>query len=191
MSTPEGGAFNLENILQRVFKNTYRALQVVPKYTEYTVHPWGRGNLTTSGVQYTSVSSGSTLAGSSATYFGIDPSATINPANADDIDDLDELEMAITFRAMKVSTAAVGSSLGYKLQGKNSSNSTWTDLSSTKQYLMTTAWVERTLSGYADVSGNVNVIPFNLRLAAINKTLGDAKLRIKNSSYVKIKGKKS
>ena len=181
----------LEGMIQKLYDDTLRALRVMEKYAEYTVHPFARGGLTTSGVQYTNVTSGSTA--SSASYFIVDAAATVSPIAAGrDADDLDEIELGLTAEFRKDTTAAAGSTIGYKWQIKGNANTTWTDLSTTKSLVATTAFVERTLSGYFTTTGtNYKTLPIDIRLVMLNKTAGNAVARIKSSSYVKIKAKHS
>ncbi len=181
----------LEGMVQKLYDDTLRASRVMEKYAEYTVHPFARGSLTTSGVQYTNVTSGSTA--SSASYFIVDAAATVSPVAAGrDADDLDEIELGLTAEFKKDTTAAAASSLGYQWQIKGNANTTWTALCSTKQIVATTAFVARTLSGYFTNSGtNYKTLPVDIRLVMMNKTKGSGLARIKSSSYVKIKAKHS
>jgi len=180
----------MEEIIRHVYKDTYRALQVMEKYNAYTIHPFGRGSLTTDGVQYSGVTTGST---GTTDWKTVDSAATIRPiAPTDDTDDMDELELGLTAEFKNSSVTTGKTTLGYVWQIKDDTETTWTNLHTTKSVASThTTWTARTLSGRITPAAGYNKLPFNIRLRMMNKKASHGLARIKNSSYVKVMSKVS
>lgn len=143
---------------------------------EHTEYPFGRGNLTADGIQWS--------AEKDTTTAGVDievESVTIKPPAKGA---LMEVEFGVTaaFRAVSSATADIT----YKWQARNEGG-TWVDLHTavTKTDIGTT-YVEETRSGRFQLVSNFNAIPFEVRLIVQCNEANEGRAKAKSSSYVRM-----
>lgn len=106
---------------------------------------------------------------------------------------LDELEAGLTAQFMSTKGTS-GTTVGFRWEYKDDSENSWAALSTWRTFKAgTSTAVSRTLSGYAPLTTGYNKLPLEVRLRLYKKASADgkAKGRIKNSSYVAIKVKKT
>ena len=197
------GELSGEEVLQKVYGSTARyigirptvayhdtqlALMMIQKNYPYTVHPFGRGNLSSDGVVY----SAEVNASATATTVTV-LTSTIEAPGIDET--IDEVEFGLTaaFKALKdTSTAPTATTLTWYWEAKNSTATAWTVISTARKFGSTT-YADRTQSGRFATVTNFNSLPFNIRLR-MKCSAGAAnrgRAKIKNSSYVTVKCKKS
>ena len=144
---------------------------------EHVEHPFGRGDLTADGIQWSTETDTTTA----DTDVAID-TATVRPPA---LGDLIEVEFGLTaaFRAVSSGTADVT----YKWQARNKGG-TWVDLHSavTKADIGTT-YVEESRSGRFLAEASFNQLPFDVRLVVQCDEADEGRAKIKNSSYVRVK----
>ena len=144
---------------------------------EHVEHPFGRGDLTADGIQWSTETDTTTA----DTDVAID-TATVRPPA---LGDLIEVEFGLTaaFRAVSSGTADVT----YKWQARNKGG-TWVDLHSavTKADIGTT-YVEESRSGRFLAEAGFNQLPFDIRLVVQCDEADEGRAKIKNSSYVRVK----
>ncbi|MFH1650891.1 MAG: hypothetical protein ABID87_02135 [Chloroflexota bacterium] len=143
---------------------------------EHKEYPFGRGNLTADGVQW-SAEVDTTTADTDVAVAGV----TIQPPA---LGALLEVEFGLTaaFRAVSSGTADVT----YKWQARNLGG-TWVDLHTavTKTNIGTT-YVEETRSGRFPLAANFNSLPFEVRLVVQCNEANEGRAKVKNSSYIRI-----
>lgn len=150
------------------------------------------GNLTTLGSQYNTFTTQSTGITSNTSALKTAFSSTINFPGLEGLY-IDEFEAGLTVEFK--STAVAATTVGYLWQMKNSTGSTWTNITAveTTKGSTTTTPTARTVSGYrlyrdSSLSTGYNKLPINLRLRFFAKSAASAaKIRVKNSSYVAVK----
>ena len=154
---------------------------VVGKIVEIIEHPFGKGNLTSDGVQWSDEAT-STL----GTYVDVE-SITINqitPAGGPGGEGtLIEVEFGITW-AQKCD-GATDKAIG-KIQARNK-DGTWTNLmNGITNATAGTTYEERTYSGRFETVANFQKVPFDVKvMVKSNGTTNNAIGKVKNSSYVK------
>ena len=157
----------------------------------YVAHLVG-GALTTAGTQYTSYTTQSTGLTSNSSALKTVLSSTINFPGLEGLY-IDELEAGLTIE--ELSTAVAATTFGYVWQMKNSTGSSWTNITAVKtaKGSTTTTPLSQTVSGVrlhrdSSLSTGYNKLPINLRLRFFAKSAAaKAKVRVKSSSYVAIK----
>lgn len=177
--------------VEKGFRDSWSTVEDMPVY--YAPRHEARtfrlltGNLTTDGVQRSGFTSSSGTP-SSNQIFTVS-TATITWPGLDGFY-ADELEAGLTC-GLRSSSGTSGTTIGFRWELKNSTGSTWQAMHSTYKKVKagTSTDVERTFSGYASLGLGYNKLPLHIRLRAFARQKG--KLRIKNSSYVAIKVKKS
>ncbi len=182
-------AYDQEKVIVNSYAQGEQALKLLMGNYPHVVHPFGKGLLTTSGVQYSTASTGSTGITTNSSAQNIVVSSTISlpgfgstqPAS------VNEIEFGLTAE-MKATTA--GTTLKFLWDVKNATASAWTALHAINTYVTTGAntYYPKTYSGYATVPTKV---PFNIRLRMWNKKASVGTFRVKNSSYIRIKSKLS
>ena len=144
---------------------------------EHVEHPFGKGNLTSDGIQWS--------AEKDTTTPNVDVEVECVTVRPPALGDLLEVEFGLTatFRAVTTATA----DLIYKWQARNKGG-TWVDLHSavTKTNIGTT-YVEETRSGRFKPVANFNALPFEVRLVLQCNEENEGRAKIKNSSYVRVK----
>ena len=158
----------------------------------YTVHPYAFG-MSTSSAKFTTLSLQSTAATSGSSSYKTHFATTISWPGFSTAYPLpiDEAEFSMIFRANTTSTKA-GSSIGYRWEWKNKGESTWQALSTWRKCKSSASGgATRTITGYATLGAGYNKVPFNLRLRTYNKVAAKITMKLKNTSYVIIKGKRS
>jgi hypothetical protein len=157
----------------------------------YTIHPYGMGYLTTAGSQYSTLSAVSTAATTKSTGYKVHLATTISWPGFSTVSSMviDEAEFGLTFQLYTTSTAK--STYGWRWEWKDKGQSTWQALSTYRTLASTAVGAERTVSGYAKLGTGYGKVPFNLRFRTYNKGAKKYFVRIKNSSYVIVKGKRS
>ncbi len=205
--------FNANQVLSRSYKSTVNFIAVkdkgvpssnmydttelaswfIQRNYEYVVHPFNSSYLTSNGAQYTAPTTpGSTSISSKTTRCHTAVSSTINWPGLDG-SFIDEIEFGLT-AAIRGATATA-STMGYFWQWKNATATTvaasWKYLTPPASCEASTAYVDRTFSGYAQTGAGRNKLPINIRLLFWAKTVSKGAIKIKNSSYVKIKAKKT
>jgi hypothetical protein len=161
-----------------------------PRHQQNIVH-FVTGAPTTSGVVYTTASYKGTTVGSSKSsgiFVVNDSTFNIKYPGLEGFY-VDELELGLTIAAR--STGAQ-STFGYNWQIKNSTGSTWQNITTYKTYKATTlTWDERTLShNNVTVATGYNRMPLVIRLRAYSKSK-NGYVKVKSSSYAAIKVKKT
>ncbi len=143
---------------------------------EHTEHPFGRGNLTSDGVQWSAEKTTSTN-----DYEAVEEVTISPPALGAVI----EYEFALTC-AVKSSGAAEG--VLFKWQARNKGG-TWVDLHSEVTYAAdASTYKEYTYSGRVKPAANLNSVPFDVRLLIKSGAAGgeNAVGKMKSSSYVRV-----
>ncbi len=160
----------------------------------YVAHLVG-GAITTAGIQYTAYTTQTTGITSNSSALKTALSSTISWPGLEG-KNIDEAEFGITVSML--STAVALTTFGYLVSMKNSTGSTWQNISAMETTLGSTVIAtprERTLSGvrlYRDgsLATGYNKLPINLRIQFFAKSAtAKAKMRIKASSYVAIKAR--
>jgi len=145
--------------------------------TEHTEYPFGRGDLTADGIQWS--------AEKDTTTAGIDvevESVTITPPALGVVLEV-EFGLTAAFRAVSSATA----DLTYKWQARNKGG-TWVDLHSAVQKTdIGTTYVEETRSGRFKMVANFNSVPFEVRLIIQCNEANQGRAKTKNSSFVRVK----
>ena len=143
---------------------------------EHTEYPFAKGDLTSDGIQWS--------AEKDTTTADIDvevESVTVKPPT---LGEMIEVEFGLTaaFRAVSSATA----DLKYKWQARNKGG-TWVDLHTqvTKTDIGTT-YVEETWSGHFKTVANFDSLPFEIRLIIQCNEANEGRVKIKNSSYVRV-----
>ncbi len=153
------------------------------------------GAITTAGIQYSAYTTQTTGITSKSSALKVALSSTISWPGLEG-KYIDEAEFGITVSAL--STAVAATTFGYLVSIKNSTGSTWTNISAmetTKGSTVIATPTERTLSGvrlYRDSSlaAGYNKLPINLRIQFFAKNASSkTKMRIKASSYVALKAR--
>ncbi len=143
---------------------------------ENTEYPFGTGNLTSDGIQWS--------AEKDTTTIGVDAEVECVTVQPPALGALMEVEFGLTaaFRAVSSATA----DLTYKWQARNQGG-TWVDLHTavTKTDIGTT-YVEETRSGRFKLVSDFNAIPFEVRLIIQCNEANQGRAKVKNSSYVRV-----
>ena len=147
---------------------------------EIVMHPFGSGNLTKDGQQFSTPSTTGTASNALA---------TVGPATAQPpvVGDLYELEVGLTSAIRQDSTAP--STVQWMWQARNIGQSLWRDLMAAYDSTATesTAYVENTYSGRINLNAQLDRLPFEIQLvvrrADASGLLGIGK--IKGSTYIK------
>ena len=143
---------------------------------EHIEHPFGKGNLTSDGVQWSAEKTTSTDGYETVEEVTVSPPA---------LGSVIEFEFGLTCAVKSSSTAE---SVLFKWQARNSGGS-WVDLHSEVTYAANAStYREYTYSGRFQPATNFNSVPFNIRLQIKSGAAGgeNAVGKTKNSSYVKI-----
>lgn len=155
------------------------------------------GDLTTAGIQYSAYTTQTTGITSGSSALKTVLSSTLSWPGLEGRN-IDEAEFGITVEFKSTgATAALVTTLGYIVQMKNSTGSTWKLISAVETTKSTTGAtpVSRTLSGYrlhrdSSLATGYNKLPINVRIQFFAKSqAGKSKLRVKSSSYVAIKAR--
>jgi len=143
---------------------------------EHVEHPFGRGNLSSDGVQWSAEKTTSTNDYETAEEVTINPPA---------LGAIIEFEFGLTCAVKSSSTLE---SVLFKWQARNKGG-TWVDLHSEVTYAAdASAYKEYTYSGRFQPMANFNAVPFDVRLTVKSRGVGgeNAVGKTKNSSYVKV-----
>lgn len=143
---------------------------------EHIEHPFGKGNLTATGVQYSTAVDTTT-----ANVDVAIETVIVQPPN---LGNIVEFEFALTAAFCAVSTATAD--LIYQWQARNK-DGTWVNLhvAVTKTNINTT-YVEETYSGRFMPTANFNAVPFDVRLIIQCNEANEGRAKTKNSSYIKL-----
>lgn len=141
---------------------------------EYTDRFVG-GSLTSNGIQYSPIIR-ATTASSDVVVF----TRTITPPKAGTITYTD---FGLTAEFSTASGVLSGTTMVFKWQAKNSEDSSWADLHSGINMLVSTGWVAGTVQGY--YTSAVTVAPFDVRLT-LNCGDLNGQARVHNASYAKV-----
>lgn len=180
-----------EEVIRKVFEDSAWALRTVRQDEPYIEHPFARGGLTSDGIQYGSAqaTTGSSVyvtVSSATVYPRISTAASTRYTNQR----IKELEFGLTGNFISCSTVSTTAMAVFKWQAKDRSESCWTVLytssGSTASFINSTAYVDRTVSGYANVTTGLQNMPLDIRLQIKSGKATAAAGRVKNSSYVKI-----
>jgi len=153
----------------------------VGKVQDFTIHPWGAGSLQVNGVQYGHVYNATTT----NTYVTTNAKAfnVIADTYPGGVGAFEELEMGLTAAFQGNATTRCD----MKWQGRNliPLAAAWVDIRPDEEVSLTTAWAEKTVSGYVLPQDNFNSVPFEVRMQyrVNHANIGIAK--IKNSSYIR------
>ena len=164
----------------------------------YIVHAFGKGALTSNGVQWDSTGATTTEAQvASSTDSDLATtikSVTVQPVAGSDPKDyaydspILEIEFALT-AAFRITTDAAAVCT-YKWQAKEHdlSDTSWVNLTSWNTTAPGTTFLETTHSGYFNVQTNLEKIPVDIRLLLYNGTASStqAQGKTKNSSYTRV-----
>ncbi len=140
-----------------------------------TFHPFGRGNLASNGVQYSTPAT-------SVLNAAVDVEAVTIALPVDGA--IKELELGITWR--QKCSGTVDGAVG-KVQGRNSGG-TWIDLmTAATNTTVGTTNQEFTYSGYIAPVTGFNAVPFDLKVITYSSgTTDNAIAQVKNSSFVTV-----
>ena len=187
-----GSSLSAEEVLQHAYGVPEASINILMRNYPYTAHPYGKG-ITTAGSKWTTNSRVSTGASSNSSGYKAHFATTITwpGLTTGTAMYLDELEVGLTFNVDTTSTA-VKSTFGYRFEWKDKGQSTWQALSTWRVVASTKATtLARTLSGYAITGTGYQKVPFNLRLRTYNRVSKNYTFRLKNTSYVVVKPRRS
>ena len=162
-----------------MIKNHVAAASVKSARLDYTLHPFGKGNLTTDGVQYSTE-----VTSIGDTYTAIEAITITTPTGYT----LEEIEFGLT-NALKSSGATEG--VNYKAQASDDGSS-WEDISAEQTYAANaSSYADKLLAGRKTPSGNwlATGATFQVRVVAKSASAGGetASGKAKNSSYIILK----
>lgn len=143
---------------------------------EHVEHPFGKGNLTSNGVQWSAEKTTST-----DDYEAVEEATVSPPA----LGAIIEYEFGLT---CAVKSSGATEAVLFKWQARNKGG-TWVDLHSEVTYAAdASAYKEYTYSGRFKPVANFNAVPFDVRLVIKSGAAGgeNAVGKTKNSSYVKV-----
>lgn len=143
---------------------------------EHVEHPFGKGNLTSNGVQWSAEKTAST-----DDYEAVEEATVSPPA----LGAIIEYEFGLT---CAVKSSGATEAVLFKWQARNKGG-TWVDLHSEVTYAAdASAYKEYTYSGRFKPVANFNAVPFDVRLVIKSGAAGgeNAVGKTKNSSYVKV-----
>jgi len=144
---------------------------------EHTERPFGKGDLTSDGLQWCSEIDTTTA----DTDVEVE-SVTINPPA---LGRVISVEFGLTAAVKAVSSATAD--LIYKWQARNK-DGTWVDLhTAVTKTDIGTAYVEETRSGRFKPVTNFDSLPFEVRLIIQCNEANEGRAKIKNSSYIRVK----
>ncbi|MBN2238999.1 MAG: hypothetical protein JW712_04440 [Dehalococcoidales bacterium] len=150
---------------------------MAPAVVDYVEHPFGRGILSSNGVQF-----GQEKTTSTNDYESVEE-VTISPPR---LGKVLEFEFGLT---CAVKSSGTGESVKFKWQARNKGG-TWVDLTDEITYAADASdYKEYTYSGRFNPEENFNSIPFDMRLVIKSGSAGgeNAIGKTKNSSYVRAK----
>ncbi len=149
--------------------------QDIRGYLEDLEFPFGKGDLTSNGIQYSDE-----VTESAGTATEVE-SVSINPPGSGDI-----IEVMFSITVATKSSDGVND-VEVTVQARNDSG-TWVTIGSYTETTPDTTYGEQTLSGTFETETNFNFVPFDIRVTVAdedgNKT---ATAKVKNSSWVKVK----
>jgi len=147
------------------------------------LHPFGIGNLTDDGEQFSTPATSGTAESTYATV-------TLGTAEIGFSAGIHELEFGLTSAIRSESTAP--STVSWLWQARNV-NSTVIDEASFQDLMSAdstategTAYVENTYSGRATLNANLCKLPFEIQLKVMSSAVSDGVAKAKNSSYIKV-----
>ncbi len=143
---------------------------------EHVEHPFGKGDLTSDGIQWSAEKTTSTDDYETVEEVNINPPA---------LGTVIEFEFGLT---CAVKSSGATESILFKWQARNKGG-TWVDLHSEVTYPAdASAYSEYTYSGRFKPAANFNAVPFDVRLAVKSGGAGgeNAIGKTKSSSYVKV-----
>jgi hypothetical protein len=144
---------------------------------EHVEYPFGKGNLTADGIQWSAETDTTTA----DTDVSIETVEIKPPARGA----LIEIEFGLTAAFKAVSSATAD--LIYKWQARNKGGS-WVDLhTAASKANIGTTYVEETYSGRFMPTANFNSLPCEVRLALQCNEANEGRAKVKNSSYVRVK----
>ncbi len=156
---------------------------------EIILHPFGEGNLTKDGQQFSTPSTTATAANAYAT---VGPATAWPPV----LGDMVELEVGLTSAIRQDATAP--STVQWMWQARNlnpdgtviATGLAWRNLMAAYDSTVTesTAYVENTYSGRINLNNTLDRLPFEIQLVVLrNDTTGRLGIgKAKNSSYIKV-----
>lgn len=154
---------------------------IVGKVLEFIEYPFGKGDLTSDGVQHCANISTTTNA-----VNVVVETKTLEAINADyptgGRGTIVEVEMGLTSRVCAVSANA--SVVKYCWQARNKGGN-WVDLFAQQSVTPTTAWVTNTFSGRFVPVANFQLVPFDVRFIIECNAVNEGRGATKNSSYVR------
>ncbi len=149
---------------------------MVMPVVEHAEYPFGRGDLTADGIQWSAEVDTTTP----DTDVEVERVAIKPPA----LGGMLEVEFGLTaaFRAVSSATA----DLTYKWQARNLGG-TWVDLHpAVTKADIGSGYIEETRSGRCKTVAGFDAIPFEVRLVIRSNEAGEGRARVKNSSYVRV-----
>ena len=144
---------------------------------EHTEYPFGRGDLTADGIQWS--------AEKDTTTAGVDVEVENVPVAPPALGAVLEVEFGLTaaFRAISSATA----DLTYKWQARNKGG-TWVDLhGAVLKTDIGTTYVEETRSGRFKMVANFNAVPFEVRLVIQCNEANQGRAKTKNTCFIRVK----
>ena len=155
----------------------------VPKIQEFTIHPFGIGNLVVNGVQYTQLYNTNVT----NTYISTNGGAfnVIDPTYPGGRGYIRELEVGLTAGFQANATTL----LNYKWQGRNLApvTATWVDIKPDELQVVNTIWREDngTVLGRVLPQADFNSVPFEIRMQFRTNHADVGIARIKSSSWIR------
>ena len=138
----------------------------------FTIHPFARGNLTASGVQY--------CTGINTTTAGTNYNVEVVNISPPESGNIKEMVFGLTTGINTVSNAS--GVVKYQWQGRNTGVS-WVNLHAQVTNTPGTTELYNTVSGYFNPQTNFNQVPCELRLILECNIANEGYARTKNSSY--------
>jgi len=144
---------------------------------EHVEFPFGKGNLTIDGIQWSTEMDTTTV----DTDVAVE-TVTIQPPALGEVLEV-EFGLTTAFRAVSTATADVT----YQWQARNEGGS-WVNLhTAITKADIGTSYDEETISGRVALGDDFNALPFDVRLVIQCDEVGEGRAKVKNSSYVRVK----
>ncbi|KKN34170.1 hypothetical protein LCGC14_0796240 [marine sediment metagenome] len=144
-------------------------------YLENIEFPFGKGDLTSNGIQFSDA-----VTESAGTATAVE-TVSINPPGEGDI-----IEVMFSITVASKSSDGVND-VAIVMQARNDAG-TWVTIGSYTETTPNTTYAEQTLSGTFEVETNFNSVPFDIRVTVADEDgAKTATAKVKNSSWVKVK----
>ena len=150
------------------------------RLSSVTLHPFGKGDLTATGVQYSDVVTGTTT-----TYEDVEEVTIDVPLEAGrSTEPIVEVELGITWR--QSCDGATDNAVG-RVQARDSGGTYVTIMTEVTNVAAGVTYEEWTYSGRFETVANLDVVPLDIKVQVRSDgTTNNGRAQVKNSSYVTV-----